>query len=312
MIKAKHILWLGAIALAILATGCPVDVNEGTGGGDDDDAPAPECPSAQLATVRIFHAAGGTPVTRPEFGPSSTRNLNVVRTDAPGATADKPLTVASLAAGRATLVQLCGNKTITLGARLAGAKVDRTTTTVMLTPDADPSKFDAQMTIVLAGIADTLKADGMPENPASTANPLTFIKVPDTFSTGTETQIQVVHASRIVPSPVDVEANPDRAGVEFTGLTRYNFTAVDATRGTADTAPKTVVVQFLDGTAVKATHTITPRLPVGAKALAIEFDREVYDPTNPDPSTIPSNRAQLFVTGDDPLLGFVSGGGLQF
>src|SRR5262249_25768109 len=135
--------------------------------------------------------------------------------------------------------------TLTLGARLVGADADRTTTTVTLTPDADPSAFIVGTTIVLRGISDTLGEDGMPENPKSAADPLQFIVIPNTFSTGSETQIQVVHASRLVPNPVDVEANPDNAGPEFPALAQYTTSAVAVTKGSSDTAPATVPVAFL-------------------------------------------------------------------
>lgn len=308
MLKTKLIPWLAPLAMLLCAAGCPVDVNEGDG-GDDDGSTTPECMSKDLATVRFFHGAGGTPVTR-KPGVTSTRNLNIVRTDMGGAS---PPTVTSIAAGRATIVQLCGNKELVLGARLVGAKQDRTTLTITLTPDADPSKFQVGTTIVLAGISDDVTEAGTGENPASTADPLRFIVVPDTFSDGSETQIQVVHASRLTPSPVDVEANPDSAGVEFTALDRYAATNVALTKGSTDMAPATVPVKFLEGTTARASFTISPRIPAGAKAVAIHFDTEVYDPDNPDPAKrSPAPTPRLFVTGNDPLLGLVAGGGVTF
>lgn len=307
--KTKLIPWLAPLAMLLCAAGCPVDVNEGDGGGDDGSS-TPECMSKDLATVRFFHGAGGTPVTR-KPGVTSTRNLNIVRTDMGGTS---PPQVTTMAAGKATIVQLCGNKQLVLGARLAGAKQDRATLMITLTPDADPSKLQVGTTIVLAGISDDVTSSGAGENPASAADPLRFIVVPDAFATETETQIQVVHASRLTPSPVDVEANPDNPGVEFTALDRYAATmGVALTKGSTDMAPATVPVKFLEGATTRASFTISPRIPAGAKALAIHFDTEVFDPDNPDPTKrTPAPTPRLFVTGNDPLLGLVSGGGVTF
>lgn len=312
MIKTKSILWLAMAALPVFTAGCPVDVNEGTppdGGGTGGG----ECPAAERNTVRIFHGAGGTPVTRPEFGPATTRALTVVRPDAPGGSA----TVASLAAGRAALVQFCSGKQINLIARLAGSTTARAMTTIMLPPPpANASPLDAATTLVLAGISDALNPDepsGTPENPASVADPLRFIEVPDMFSTGPETQIQVVHASRKTPTPVDVELNPDSAGPDVMGLVRYEASMVGPTRGTPDTDPAAVPVAFLEGTTARASFSISPRIPAGAKALVILFDTEIYDPNRPATEPpVPAPAARLFVTGDDPLLGGVAGGGVQF
>lgn len=309
MIKTKYILWLALAALPVFTAGCPVDVNEGTppdGGGTGGG----ECPAAERNTVRIFHGAGGTPVTRPEFGPSTTRNLTVVRPDAPGGSA----TVASLIAGRAALVQFCAGKPINLVARLAGSTAARAMTTIMLpAPPANASPLDAAMTVVLAGISDALKADGMPENPASVADPLRFIVVPDTFGTGPETQIQIVHASRKTPTPIDVELNPGTAGAEVAGLARYEFSTVNPTLGSPDSDPDPVPVAFVEGGTARASFTISPRIPAGAKALVIHFDTEIYDPNRPaSEGPVPAPAARIFVTGDDPLLGGVAGGGVQF
>ncbi len=85
MMKTKRISWLApwlaSLLMLLFTAGCPVDINEGDGGGDDDGPSEAECPTAQLATVRIFHGAGGTPVTRLPFVDPSTRNLTVVRPD---------------------------------------------------------------------------------------------------------------------------------------------------------------------------------------------------------------------------------------
>jgi hypothetical protein len=303
MMKTKLIPWLAPLVMLLCAAGCPVDVNEGEG-GDDDGPSTAECPPAELATVRFFHAAGGTPVVRLPFVAASTPSLNIVRTDLDP---EDPPIIASLAPGRAATVQICGNKPVVLGARLASASADRVALPITLTPDADSTLFDVGLTIVLAGISD----DG--DNPASAANPLRFIEVPDTFGTAAETQIQVVHASRKTPATVDVEVNPDSPGVEIMALARYGFSGIVQTRGTTDVAPATVPVAFLEGTASRASFTISPRLPTGAKVLAILFDTEVYDPANPDPTKInPAPTAKLFVTGDDPLLGRVAGGGVTF
>jgi hypothetical protein len=150
MLKTTHWQWLGALALLLLAAGCPVDINEGMGGGDDGGGGA-ECESKDLATVRFMHAAGGTPVTR-KPGVTSTRNLNVTRPDPEDP--DARLTVTSLAAGRASVVQLCGNRPLMLNARLAGASADRMAQPLEITlmPDTDPSKFDVGTTIILASI----------------------------------------------------------------------------------------------------------------------------------------------------------------
>jgi hypothetical protein len=309
MIKTKINLWLALAALVVFTAGCPVDVNEGTppdGGGTGGG----ECPAAERNTVRVFHAAGGTPVTRPEFGPATTRNLTVVRPDAPGGSA----TVASLVAGRATLVQFCSGKEINLVARLAGSTTARAMATIMLPPPrADASPLDAAMTLVLVGISDALKADGTPENPASATDPLRFVEVPDTFSAGPETQIQVVHASRKTPTPIDVELNPESAGPDVAGLVRYELSMVNPTRGTPDTAPAAVPVAFLEGATTRASFSIAPRIPAGAKALVIHFDTEVFDPDRPaSEGPTPAPVARIFVTGDDPLLGGVAGGGVQF
>ena len=310
MMKTKSFWWLALAVVLLCTTGCPVDVNEGDGMGDDDGGTTPECPSEELATVRFFHAAGGTPVTRPDFGPATTRNLNVVRVDKEDAV------VTSLAPGRASLVQLCGNRDLMLNARLAGAEENRIaqTLTLRLTPDADPKLFDAGRTIVLAGISDALKDDGTPENPNSAANPLIFIEVPDTFDASPEAQIQVVHASRKVAAVVDVEVHPDNAGFEIDDLMRYAFSGPVGTKGSPDTTPATVPVAFQDTmSATRTSFTISPRIPAGAKAIAILFDTEVYDPKNPDPTKVsPAPTPRLFVTGDDPLLGRVAGGGVQF
>jgi hypothetical protein len=309
MMTTRHFLWLALAAMLLCTTGCPVDVNEGDGDGGDGMTD-PECPPEELATVRFFHAAGGTPVTRPQFGPATTRNLNVVRADKDNAV------VTSLVAGRASLVQLCGNRDLMLNMRLAGAEANRLEQSLLLrlTPDADPAAFDASRTIVLAGIADALKADGSPENPASVTNPLRFIEVMDTFNVNAETQIQVVHASRKVASPVNADVNPDVPGVDVLALNRYSASEVKGTKGSADTAPATVSVVFEDpATSAKTSFTISPRIPNGAKALVILFDTEVYDPANPDPTKVsPAPTPRLFLTGDDPLLGRVAGGGIQF
>jgi hypothetical protein len=310
MFKTTYLRWLAVLGLLLLTAGCPVDVNEGDG-GDDDGPGTPECMASELATVRFMHAAGGTPVTR-RPGVTSTRNLNVTRPDPRDAT--RRVTVTSLIAGRASVVQLCGNKEVNFGARLAGASADRVTQMVMLTADADPARFDVGVTIVLAGISDALKMDGTPENPRSVDNPLQFIVVPDTFATGAQTEIQVVHASRITPTTVDVEANPDNPGPEIQGLDRYAVSGIVATKGTADTMPSAVPVRFLDPgtTTARASFTIAPRMPVGAKGLAIHFDTEIFDPDHPDGMVSPPPIARLFLTGDDPLLGSVAGGGIQF
>ena len=291
MLKTMHLQWLAGLAVLLFAAGCPVDVNDGTDDGGPDPT-ANECMPNELATVRFMHAAGGTPVTR-RPGVTSTRNLNVTRPDPKDPA--KTLTVTSLAAGR------------------AGASADRATHMITLTPDADSSLFDVGVTLVLAGISDALKMDGTPENPKSVADPLRFIEVRDTFGTGSETQLQVVHASRKTPPLVDVEANPDRSGVEINQLMRYTVSPVVATKGTPDTAPASVPVVFLENGTTRSTHTIAPRMPAGAKGLAILFDTEVFDPDNPDPAgQNPAPTARLFLTGDDPLLGSVAGGGVQF
>ncbi|HWO27107.1 MAG TPA: hypothetical protein VNO30_50605 [Kofleriaceae bacterium] len=321
MMKRNCILWLGLLAVLLCTTGCPVDVNEGDGMGDDGGGTTPECPSAELATVRFFHAAGGTPVTRPDFGPATTRNLNVIRPDVldPVVGSDppkmEPRVVTSLAPGRAALVQLCANKDLTLNARLVGGKETRIAQSLVLrlTPDADPKLFDAGRTIILAGIADALKSDGTPENPKSVTDPLRFIEVMDTFDGSVETQAQVVHASRKVGTPVQVEINPDAAMSEIAVLDRYMASGIVGTKGSTDAAPATVAVVFQDAASTKTSFTISPRIPVGAKALAILFDTEVFDPKNPDPTKVsPAPTPRLFVTGDDPLLGRVAGGGVQF
>lgn len=313
MTKTKTLQWLAGLAMLLLATGCPVDVNEGEGDGGDGGSTS-ECMASELSTVRIMHAAGGTPVTR-KPGVTSTRNLNVTRADP--ADASKRITVTSLVPGRAAVVQLCGNRPLSLNARLAGASADRIATPLMitLTPDADSSRFDVGTTLILAGISDALKADGTPENPKSMADPLRFIVVPDTFGTGAGTELQVVHASRRTPAIVDVEGNPESAGPDVLLLNRYEVSAIFPTRGTPDTAPAAVPVQFLDpGTSTaRASFSISPRMPAGAKGLAIHFDTEIFDPDNPDPTMQnPPPVARLFLTGDDPLLGSVAGGGVQF
>ncbi len=111
-----------------------------------------------------------------------------------------------------------------------------------------------------------------------------------------------------------MEVDPDRAGAELLGLTRYGAPlAPTATKGTPDTAPSAVTVAFLEGTATRASFSISPRIPAGAKALAIHFDTEIFDPKNPDPAARnPPPVARLFLTGNDPLLGFVAGGGVTF
>jgi hypothetical protein len=298
MMKTKRISWLAPLVMLLCTAGCPVDINEGDGGGDDGPT-EPECPTAQLATVRIFHGAGGTPVTRPDFGPATTRNLTVVR---PDLDAEDPPVVASLVAGRAATAQICGNKEVTLGVRLLGAEKDRATLKITLTPDADPSKLDVGMTIVLAGISDE---NG--ENPASAANPLQIIVVPETFSATAEAQVQVVHVSRLTPTPIDVEINPDNPGAEITALERYKVSPVVQTKGSAYDAPVAVPAAFLQGTTTKKSFSIA-RVPTGAKVLAIHFDNEIYDPTSPDP--VPAPTARLFLTGDDPLLGRSANGGV--
>ncbi len=313
MMKTMNLQWLAALAVLLFAAGCPVDINEGTGGADDDPG-GDECADAELATVRFMHAAGGTPVTR-RPGVTSTRNLNVTRAD-PDDPAER-VTVTSLAAGRASIVQLCGNKPLALNARLAGASEDRIAAPLMitLTPDADPGRFEVGTTIILAGISDALKMDGTPENPKSAMDPLRFIVVPDMFSTGAGTELQVVHASRRTPAVVDVEGNPESAGPDATGLNRYEVSAVFPTRGTPDTAPMAVPVQFLDpGTTTnpRASFSIAPRMPAGAKGIAIHFDTEVFDPDHPDGNVNPAPVPRLFLTGNDPLLGSVAGGGVQF
>jgi hypothetical protein len=313
MRKTTYLQWLAGLAMLLLTAGCPVDVNEGEGG--DDDVPAdPECPAADRVTVRFVHMAGGTPVTR-KPGVTSTRNLNITRPNPADAT--KTLTVTALAPGRASLVRLCGNRMLTLGARLAGATKDRVTTPVTLpAATANAAELDAVMTVILAGISDALKGEAgaeVPENPDSVANPLRFIIVPDTFGTGNETQIQVVHASRKQPDTLDVEVNPDKTGNELTALARYAFSVPETTKGTADTAPSAVPVVFSSGGTTRATFSIAPRMPTGAKGLAILFDIEVFDPDNPDPTKVrPPVDTKLFLTGDDPLLGAVAGGGVQF
>jgi len=304
MMKTKRITWLAPLVMLLFTAGCPVDINEGEGGGDDGPSEE-ECPTAELATVRIFHGAGGTPVTRLPFVDPSTRNLTVVR---PDLDPEDPPVVASLVAGRAATVQICGNKEVTLGARLLGAAKDRATLKITLTPDADPAKLDVGTTIILAGISDE---DG--ENPASAANPLRFIVVPDTFSATAEAQIQVVHISRLTPTPIDVEVNPDNPGADITGLERYPTPTpampipIAQTKGSPDNAAVAVPVAFLQGTSTKKSFSIA-RVPTGAKVLAIHYDNEVYDPTSPDP--VPAPTARLFLTGDDPLLGRSANGGV--
>lgn len=306
MTKTKHLLWLVLVVLPLFTVACSVDVNPGTPGGDD--GPDPECPAAERATVRFFHAAGGTPVDRPEFGPSTTPNLTVVRSDLE----DEP-TITSLVAGRASIVQICGNKPLMLGARLTGAEENRETLAITLTPDSDPSLLDVGTTIVLAGIADALKDDGTPQNPASVADPLRFIVVPDMFGTGTETQLQVVHASRKTPTPIDVDVNPASGAPDLTALERYTASAVVDTTGSPDSSPTPVPVVFLETDMTRASFTIAPRMPTSAKGLAIHYDTEIFDPDRPsEAGPTPPPAARLFLTGDDPLLGRVAGGGITF
>jgi hypothetical protein len=96
---------------------------------------------------------------------------------------------------------------------------------------------------------------------------------------------------------------------------RYTASTIFGTKGSTDVAPAAVTVAFEDPAAMaaKTSFSIAPRIPTGAKTLAILFDTEVFDPKNPDPTKVsPAPVPRLFVTGDDPLFGQVAGGGVQF
>jgi hypothetical protein len=294
-IKAKNSLWMAlAASLLLFATGCPVDVNEADPGGDDNPDP-PECADDQIVQVRLFHAAAGTRVVRPDFLPPSTPNLNFYRPDPDDPTATVQL--ATLAVGRAAYSFVCAKAT-TFSVRLAGSATALATADVTLTAGE-------QYTIIAAGYVDA-------EAPGAAEDPIRLIALTEDFSAGNETQVSVVHASVKTPTPIDVDVNADGTA-EITGLARYSASPLTPVNGTSDLEPKSVTVTILNGLAGDSKFTITPRVPTGAKFFAIHYHVQVFDPLNPNEAgRNPKAVSRVFLTGDDPLLGLVPGGGVTF
>lgn len=292
-IKARNPMWLAlAATLLLFATGCPVDVNEADPGGDDTPDP-PECADDQVVQVRVFHAAAGTRVSRPMFLDPSTPNLNFFRA-AEGIEEEQ---IASLANGSAAYAFLCAKAT-TFSVQVAGAETALTTLDVALTAGE-------QYTIIAAGYVDA-------EAPGAAAEPIRLIALEENFSEGAGTEVSVVHASVVTPSPIDVDVN-GMAGAEITGLTRYSASALVPVNGTPDTEPASVPVAFLEADTVKTRFSITPRVPAMAKFFAIHYHVQVFDPENPNEAArSPAPVSRLFLTGDDPLLGLSRGGGVTF
>ena len=75
-----------------------------------------------------------------------------------------------------------------------------------------------------------------------------------------------------------------------------------------ETPDKAVTVAFKEGDAARVSFAIEPRFPKDAKLIALVFDTLAPDPEDPDKVPL----AKLFLTGDDPLVGAVSGGGVLF
>jgi hypothetical protein len=299
-IKAKNSLWMALLAsLLLFATGCPVDVNEADPGGDDTPPPPPECADDQVVQVRLFHAAAGTRVLRPDFLPESTPNLNFFRTAA--ATSEAPAVedeqLATLANGRAAYAFVCAKAT-TFTVRVAGTEPALATVDIALVAGE-------QYTIIAAGYVDA-------EAPGAAADPIRLIALPEDFSAGGETQVSVVHASVKSPDPIDVDLTGDTTP-EIVGLARYSASALTSVTGSSDAEPTAVAVNILNGLAGDSKFRIIPRVPAGAKFFAIHYHVQVFDPLNPsEAGRNPKAVSRLFLTGDDPLLGLVPGGGVTF
>jgi hypothetical protein len=312
--NSKRGLWLAAAVASVLSAGCPVDINDPL---VEDPPSTPECPAAERTAVRFFHAAGGTKVIRPEFGPAVNRSLTVTRPDflVPSAADPSvmvPQTVITLAPGRGQVVRVCANKAMTYDLKLQGAGAPRVTGTFTF-----PAMPAATPTVVFAGIADVLNEDGTPENPASVDDPLRFILVTPAFAASQAGELVVVHASPRLGPIVARTASKEMPAVvsESPAIEPYTASEPFAIRGSGDgvssaDTPVAVDVTAVEGEAVKGKFTITPRFPAGAKAIAIVFDRIVFDPDAPEGTSIPADQTRLFLTGDDPLLGSVVGGGI--
>jgi hypothetical protein len=323
-IASKRGLWLAVALTSALSAGCPVDINDPI---IDDPPPEPECPPEQRTSVRFFNAAAGIKVIRPEFGPAVNRSLTITRPDflvpsAADPTVMVPQTVVTLAPGRGQVVNVCGNKELTYDLKLQGAPA-RVTQKFTFVPNA--TRTNDSPTVIFAGIADVLlegadtpdTADDVPENPASVADPLRFILVEPNFADNDAGEAIVVHASPRLGPVVAKTASKDMTPVtsESAALDPYTVSAPIAVRGSGDgitsaETPVAVDVQAFEGETSRGRFSITPRFPSGAKAILILFDRIVFDPDAPAGTTIPPDQTRLFVTGDDPLLGSVVGGGI--
>jgi hypothetical protein len=329
-IASKRGLWLAVALTSALSAGCPVDINDPI----IESPPAePECPPEQRTSVRFFNAAAGIKVIRPMFGPAVNRSLVVTR---PDFLVESPLTgelvpqvVVTLAPGRGQVVRVCGNKELTFDLKLTPgpAPVDappaRVTQKFTFVPDA--TRTNDSPTVIFAGIADVLlegadtpeTADDVPENPASVADPLRFILVEPTFAENDAGEAIVVHASPRLGPVVVKTASKDMTPVtsESAAIDAYAVSAPIAVRGSGDgitsaETPVAVDVQALEGETLRGRFSITPRFPAGAKAIVILHDRIVFDPGAPAGTTIPPDQTRIFLTGDDPLLGSVVGGGI--
>jgi hypothetical protein len=316
--NSKRGLWLAAAVVSMLSAGCPVDINDPI---EEVTPPTAECPAAERTPVRFFHAAGGTKVIRPEFGPAVNRSLTVTRPDflVPSAADPSvmvPQTVITLAPGRGQVVRVCAGKAMTYELKLQGAAAARATGTFTFPASTEAMPIPSP-TVVFAGIADVLNEDGTPENPASVDDPLRLILVTPAFAPSQAGELVVVHASPRLGPIVARTASKETPAVtsESTVIEPYTASAPIAIRGSGDgisstDTPVAVDVSAVEGEVVKGKFGITPRFPAGAKAIAIVFDRIIFDPDAPEGTSIPADQTRLFLTGDDPLLGSVVGGGI--
>jgi len=283
-LASARMLAPAALGLLLFAAGCPVDVNPGDPPGDDDPTPPPECDAATTARVRIFHGAPGTPVEKLPGKPERTPNLQVFR-------ADKMAPLASLAFGKAAVVSICPG-TYDLAAQL---------------DNDDEARATAAAVTIAAGEKITLVAAGFVA-PETGQDGLHVIVQHEPFPAEPDgtSRLVLVNAAPDLPT-VAVELSAEHQGAEAPSLARYDGTPALEVAG-----DKALPIDLLDGETVMARFGIEPRFPAGANLYGIVFDRTQLTPEEEAMMPRPKPKAKLFLTGDDPLIGNVAGGGITF